>query len=247
MNHEKIINHYDSVDPAKKVAFSKEKLFNSFLKKMVKNEYRNSSILDIGCGAGYFLKKAQGVGFDPYGIEISAALSKEANSILKGNQVFAGKLGQAAINDCSIDIITIWDTLFHCVNPYDELKECHRILKRGGTIAIRVRNVSFQKAIRMVYKRFYLIASKLNIKDPSVFHSYCFSRKSIEILLSRLGFRQVSIVNSPLSTGDPYGYSDLADFTKIAKNAASLLQKIFFKVSDGRWIIGPSLLVMAKK
>jgi len=85
-------------------------------------------------------------------------------------------------------------------NPYKELKECHRILKKDGIIGIRVRNVVFQKIAYYIQKPFKKIYPKLGIKHPTVFHPFCFTPRSIEQLLKRLGYTEIQIMNSSLTS-----------------------------------------------
>jgi ubiquinone/menaquinone biosynthesis C-methylase UbiE len=101
----------------------------------------------------------------------------------------------------------LWDVLAIVDDPCDELKECYRLLKKGGKIGLRTRNVYFQKSAYLGYKIFKQIFSKLGFKEPYVFNKFCFSAQSVQILLSRLGFQNVKISNSPLTLGDPYQHS----------------------------------------
>jgi len=70
--------------------------------------------------------------------------------------------------DNSFDAVTLWDVLFHVQDPYEEIRECFRVLKRRGVIGIRVRNVLFEKMIYRAYsiiKRLLLRICGLNIAE----------------------------------------------------------------------------------
>ena len=76
---------------------------------------------------------------------------------------------------------------------------------------------------------------------------YCFTSKAITLLLLRAGFVNIKASNSPLTKGDPYGYTRVRGLVKRAKNIIYLVSEFVFWASAGRWIVGPSLLVWAEK
>jgi SAM-dependent methyltransferase len=161
--------------------------------------------------------------------------------------VFEGKLKEASFCDHSFDAITLWDVLAIVDDPYDELKECYRLLKKGGKIGLRTRNVYFQKFAYLGYKIFGHFFSKLGFKKPYVFNNFCFSALSVQILLTRLGFQNVIISNSPLTLGDPYQHSYFSLPIKMVKVLTDLISKMVFLISGGKVIIGPALLIWAEK
>jgi len=242
-----IIKYFEQIDPKGEVSESKQAFFDYALRRLDTQRGTSNSLLDIGCGIGDFLRKAQKRGWQPYGVEISKELSDVAARRLCGVRVFNGSVEEAAFKENTFSVITIWDTLFHMERPYRDLEECYRILKDNGTIGIRIRNAFFQKNIDSLYLRFGKIAEKLNLKKPSVFHEFCFSKKAIKLMLKRVGFRQVTILNSPLSAGDPYNHSQWALLIKAVKVTIYMVSQVIFTFSSGRWTIGPSLLIWAKK
>ena len=149
--------------------------------------------------------------------------------------------------DCSFDAITAWDVLFIVDDPLKELKESYRILKHGGQIGIRVRNVIFQQLIYSLYLPIQNLASRFGVRNPYVFHRYCFTSKSMYSLLSRSGFRHIKISNSPLTKGDPYSHAKMSRLTIFTKALIELSARVIFSLTRGRYIVGPSLLVWAEK
>ena len=111
----------------------------------------------------------------------------------------------------------------------------------------RVRNVFFQELIYRFYLPFRKIAQSFGIKSPYVFHPFCFSVRSIQYLLERIGFTSIDISPSPLTKGDPYQYSSVTVITRITKAFVSTISTIIYRLSHGRLITGPSLLVWAEK
>ena len=119
--------------------------------------------------------------------------------------------------------------------------------EKKGIIGIRVRNVAFQKFAYHIHLPFKQIYRKLGVKNPTVFHPFCFSARAIEQLLQKLGFANIRIENSPLTSGDPYAYGIGLFPTHLAKTLIHQISNLVFTISRGRWIIGPSLLIWAEK
>ena len=243
-----ISQHYQWQDPHKKVSHSKIPFYNSVLRHLesrVKKSGKN--ILDIGCGYGYFLKMASKSGWKSNGVEVVQDAAKSCREKFGYGNVFHVNLKDARLLEKSFDAITLWDVIAIIDNPYDDLQECYRLLKKGGIIGIRTRNVSFQIFIYRLFNLIRKIALKFNLKEPYVFNKFCFSSKSINALLTRLGFVNIEIFNSPLTSGDPYGHMGLQFPIKLTKYFLNIISKLIFWISGGRLLIGPSLLIWAEK
>jgi len=204
-------------------------------------------ILDVGCGYGYFLNMASKRGWEPNGVEVVQNAVNRCRDKLGYENVFQGKLKEACLSEKSFDAITLWDVLAIVDNPYNELEECNRLLKKGGLIGIRTRNISFQTFVYRMFNLIKRIALRFDLKEPYVFNRYCFSSKSIHTLLSRAGFVNIEISNSPLTTGDPYDHLGFQFPIKSAKYFLNIISKLIFRISSGRLLIGPSLLIWAEK
>lgn len=243
-----LVTHYRDIDPHEKVADLKQSFFISALEQLSsRSQKKKKSMLDVGCGYGYFLDLADKYGWETAGVEIvSDAIEEAEKRVGKGN-ISHGTLKEAKFPDNSFDVITLWDVLFIVENPFEELKECYRITKERGIIGIRVRNVFFQKMAYHAFSPLKKMAPRLGIRNPSVFHRYCFSRKALYQLLGRVGFTNIQVTNSPLTEGDPYGYTHRKVLTKAAKRFIGLASRLVFWISGGNTVIGPSLLVWAEK
>lgn len=248
-NKENIIHYFQKVDPHEKVANSKISIFR-FALSFLESQFRfkkEKTLLDVGCGYGYFLELVKQRGWKAKGVEIANEAVVRSRKILGKENVFEGTLKEARFESLYFDSVTLMDVLDMVDNPYEELKECHRILANGGWIGIRVRNVFFQKVMKFGYFLLRKVTPRSFIKRPDVFHSFCFSRHSIEVLLQQTRFENIQIINSPLTDGDPYGSLDKNAFIKIVKQSVYLISRLIFHLSGERWVIGPSLLVFAKK
>lgn len=240
--------HYQKNDPHKEVSNSKIAFYKLVLNYLSFCRKTNGKkILDIGCGYGYFLEMASKKGWEPTGIEVVQDAVESSQKKVGFNNIFQGKLKAGCLSANSFDVITLWDVIAIVDNPYDELKECYRLLKRGGLIGIRTRNVFFQLSVFRLFGFIKKIAIPFGIKEPYVFNRYCFSSRSLRALLSRLGFINIKISNSPLTSGDPYNHMALHYPVRLAKTCIYICSKFLFWITNGRRLIGPSLLIWAEK
>jgi SAM-dependent methyltransferase len=243
-----LLRHYRSVDPHASVAASKSNFFDQALhyldSKVVRHPRR---VLDVGCGFGYFLEKAEACRWETLGVEIVPEAIIAARRRAPTAAVFPGDLIAAKLPAASLDAVTLWDVLCHVEDPAAEIAECHRLLAPGGVIGIRIRNVASQLWLYRCFSSLTGLWRTLEIKPLHVFHRYNFTRRAIEQLLAHQGFVNLVVQNSPLTTGDPYQYSSIGQVAGLGKSLAAAVSELVYRLSHGRFIIGPSLLVWAQK
>jgi SAM-dependent methyltransferase len=140
-------------------------------------------LLDVGCGAGYFLDAARSAGWQVAGVELSDPAAAEARDSL-GLDVWSGSLAQAAFPSESFDLITMFEVLEHMRDPGAALKEANRVLQRGGLLAIEVPNDMDAYRARMARpdNRWWVI--------PPV-HLYYFNASTLSRWLLMSGFEPV--------------------------------------------------------
>lgn len=109
------------------------------------------TILDVGCGTGDFLERAQKKGWSISGIEPNA----EARAIANGktdNAVFDSE-HLFAYDSQSFDVITLWHVLEHLPNLDKHFATFRNILKPEGLLIIAVPN--FKSYDAKQYKEFW--------------------------------------------------------------------------------------------
>jgi SAM-dependent methyltransferase len=241
-------HHFRAVDPHGAVAASKAGFYAQalvYLNSRIRRQSR--TLLDVGCGFGYFLERAAADGWQSVGVDIVPEAVSAARERVPSARLFATDLRGAGLASGSLEAITMWDLLDMVPDPAAELAECRRVLAPGGIIGIRVRNVASQLYLCRCFSRRSQLWRKLGIKPLHVFHRYNFTPRSIEQLLVRQGFENLVIQNSPLTAGDPYQYFSLGAAVGLGKSLAEALAGFTYRLTHGRWVIGPSLLVWAKK
>lgn len=98
---------------------------------------KNSYILDLGCGPGYFLDNMKELGYtNVHGLTMSTE-DVETN-LAKGNQVRRADMNFLADRDETVDMLFCRHSLEHSPFPYISLLEYNRVLKPKGYLYIEV-------------------------------------------------------------------------------------------------------------
>ncbi len=241
-------HHFRAVDPHGAVAASKADFYASALAHMDSRIRRRSrTLLDVGCGFGYFLERAAVAGWRTVGVDVVPEAVSAARARVPSARLVAGTLREAGLAAGRLDAVTLWDVLDMVADPEAELAECLRALAPGGIIGIRVRNLSGQLWLYRCFTRLGAVCRRAAIKPPFTFHRYSFTRAAIVHLLARVGFSDIECRNSPLTQGDPYAVSSVRSLAGFAKAGVALASGLVERLSGGRALVGPSLLAWARK
>jgi SAM-dependent methyltransferase len=98
----------------------------------------SAHLLEIGSGSGVLLARMKAFGWQVEGIEVDPEAVKAARQ--RGVEVHLGDLQSKNFPDASFDAIHSAHVLEHLYDPAGLLKECHRILKPGGTLVVLTPN-----------------------------------------------------------------------------------------------------------
>src|SRR5205085_1884008 len=90
---------------------------------------QSGCLLDVGCGAGYFLRALDPALWEPFGVETGKAAAATANRIIGAKRIFNGTLIDSACEDEYFDVVTFWSALEHTNQPREHLIEARPILK----------------------------------------------------------------------------------------------------------------------
>ncbi|MGA2400200.1 MAG: class I SAM-dependent methyltransferase [Syntrophobacteraceae bacterium] len=113
----------------------------------IKNYAFSGTLLDVGCGAGFFVKLANDSGYAGEGLELSPFAAQYASRQL-GLRVFQGKLAEAGFADQSFDIVTLWHIIEHVRDPRTFLGQVNKLLKNNGLLALEIPNILTVYAVK---------------------------------------------------------------------------------------------------
>jgi len=173
-------------------------------------------ILDVGAAAGFFLKVAGENGWEAYGVEPSAWLAEYGRRQFQVN-LQPGTLKDGNFSDEFFDAVTLWDVLEHTTDPLAELREVHRILKRGGVVVINYPNIGSLMA-RLAGKRWWFILSV---------HLFYFTPKTIAAMLEKAGFEVEASKRHYQKLSFSYLIFRLEPYSRFASKALNMLCTAF--------------------
>jgi 2-polyprenyl-3-methyl-5-hydroxy-6-metoxy-1,4-benzoquinol methylase len=114
--------------------------FRRRLGEIARHGARGGTVLDVGCGPGFFVEAARGDGWDAHGIdpsEYAIALARRA----LGERVSVGVVDANRHAPGSFDLVTAFDAFEHVYEPRRFLDAAHALLRPGGVLAITTPNV----------------------------------------------------------------------------------------------------------
>jgi SAM-dependent methyltransferase len=144
---------------------------------------RAGRLLDVGCGAGTFLRAAKRAGWEAVGVEVSATAVEHNRAA--GFEVFAGELEAARYPEGHFDVVVASEVLEHVAGPRAMLREILRVLRPGGLLWATTPNGRG------------LSARALGLGWSAVCppeHLHLFSRAALRSLLEAEGFGRVRVV-----------------------------------------------------
>jgi len=104
----------------------------------LKRDSRPQRVLDVGCGSGDALWTLSELGWETVGVEFDAKAAEAARA--KGLTVHVGDITEQNFADASFDAVTLSHVIEHLPDPHTTLRECHRILKPGGSLTMLTPN-----------------------------------------------------------------------------------------------------------
>jgi SAM-dependent methyltransferase len=141
-------------------------------------------LVEMGCGAGFFLKAAERAGWHTYGIELSDEGSRFAREKL-ALDVRRETAENMTLTPASFDAAVMFDTIEHLFDPRAVVQMLGRALVPGGLLLIGTPN--FQALSRFILGRDWAVLSPLE-------HLYYFEEPTLRALLEGCGFDAVRFV-----------------------------------------------------
>jgi 2-polyprenyl-3-methyl-5-hydroxy-6-metoxy-1,4-benzoquinol methylase len=150
------------------------------------------TILDIGCGMGFFLKLVkEQIGAETWGVERMTGIAEKAKG--QADYVIPGKIEEALdlIPERYFDCITFNDVLEHLPEPQEILRSIKPKLSGNGIIIASIPNVRyFYNLVELIVKKDW------EYKDSGILdatHLRFFTQKSIRRMFENSGFFIINI------------------------------------------------------
>ena len=144
---------------------------------------KRSRILEIGSGHGFFLDIMKKNGYDITGFEISKEKRKYSKKVTKV-PVLDININEKIPTNKSFDIVVLFHTLEHIIDPVILLKNIKKLLKPKGKVLVEVPNCDdFHLGLNKFYKEFYWERA----------HIHYFNPKSLKTMINLGGFKSIKI------------------------------------------------------
>jgi SAM-dependent methyltransferase len=156
------------------------KNFRDYLRRMHRAGASGGRLLEVGCAYGFFLEQAQRA-FDAVGMDVNAPAIAAAQAL--GVRASLGDF-LAYTPEALVDVVCMWDTIEHLLDPRAFLEKARDVLAPGGWVFLTTGDIGSLVA-RLRGPRWRMI------HPPS--HVNYFSRPTITRLLNETGFEVRSI------------------------------------------------------
>ena len=152
--------------------------YGRYLKRLAAWRGQKHSLLEIGCGNGFFLEEAQACGYaDVRGVEPGAqAVAMAAPGIRE--RIVCDMMRPGLFPAASFDVVCFLQVFDHLPDPAGVLAEAHRVLKPGGLVLILNHNIEAMSA--------RLLGERSPIIDLE--HTYLYSPRTLARLAADQGF-----------------------------------------------------------
>jgi 2-polyprenyl-3-methyl-5-hydroxy-6-metoxy-1,4-benzoquinol methylase len=138
------------------------------------------TLLEVGCNAGFLLKKFKNHGMDVFGVEPSREAAEFARRVNGIDPIKVCMLEDVEEVGGPYDVIILIQTFEHLADPLGSLSKLRGLLKEDGLLFIEVPNFYSPTG-------FYLHESA-GVRHPSPNHLFVYSPRTLRAFLTRAGF-----------------------------------------------------------
>jgi 2-polyprenyl-3-methyl-5-hydroxy-6-metoxy-1,4-benzoquinol methylase len=144
------------------------------------------NLLEVGAGAGAFVRVARSRGWNVYATEISGTAIPTLRGT--GATIFFGDLASAQYPESFFDVVVSLEVLEHLPTPGECLREIWRLTRPGGLLLLTTPNFNG-------LSRRYL-GMRWRVIDPE--HTGYFTSVTISRLLREVGYKSVAVTSRSL-------------------------------------------------
>ncbi len=153
-------------------------------------------VLDIPCGEGAFLERLRDLGLDGHGSDI---VNRLAQAGVTAPFTAADMNAPLPFADGAFDAVVCIDGIEHLERPFDFVRECRRVLRRGGVLIVSTPNISaLRSRWRWLLTGFHNKGKvPLDEQAPNPWHHVnLLSFPALRYLLHRQGLRITAVVSN---------------------------------------------------
>jgi SAM-dependent methyltransferase len=207
------------------------------LLELVERHAPRGRLLEVGCGHGLLLDEARRRGWDPLGLEPSAAAAGYARDVL-GLAVRGSTLDQLDGEvDGRFEAIVMADVLEHLEDPRAAVRACAALLAPGGALCVVTPDPASRTA-RLAGRRWWGLL-------PA--HTYLLPRRTLGELLRRAGLAPVADVGLRRTFSLGYWMRGLGERSPVLGAAVRRLRRLPPARRPVTLSLGDERVVVARK
>jgi SAM-dependent methyltransferase len=156
---------------------SLRRTYGHYLERLDAFGARKGTLLEIGCGNGFFLEEARARGYaDVRGVEPGSSVVLQAAPGIR-ERIVCDMMRPGLFEPGTFDVVCLFQVFDHISDPAALLDECARVLKSGGHILILNHNIESFTA-RLLGERSPII---------DIEHTYLYSPVTLSSLIAKAG------------------------------------------------------------
>ena len=146
---------------------------------------KDPTLLEIGCGPGFFLETAQQLGFQIRGIEFNQKILSHCSDNVRSAIEWLDFEKYPPEGNDQYHCIVMLDVIEHFLKPWSVLNSIHRLIRSDGLLVISTMDSSSNMS-RLLGKR---LEDFRRVRE----HMYFFNRNTIKRMLNNHGFHIIKI------------------------------------------------------
>jgi SAM-dependent methyltransferase len=158
--------------------------FTPAIRLLEKSGAVHGRLLEIGTGAGFFLKAAANAGWQAHGLELSAEAAAYARERL-GLDVRQIPAEEMPFEPGSFDAAAMFEVIEHLRDPVAVLRAARRAVRPGGVLVLSTPNLNALSR--------WGLGKQWAVLSPAE-HLYYFSERTLSATLIKAGFSRVEFV-----------------------------------------------------
>lgn len=151
--------------------------------EVLKRLQPEGTLLDIGCGYGFFLKSAVEAGYLVRGIDIAKRAVELANNVLNVPATVS-TIYELMNNRQRFNVVTLWHVLEHFSDPYLALRTVRDLLVDDGICILEVPNLYSLK--------FVMARNKWSGGNHPLYHRTFFTASTLQRALKETGYSRIN-------------------------------------------------------
>lgn len=173
---------------------------------LIRRHKPSGRILEIGSGAGYFLREAARQGYEAVGIDMTRQFVEFGRGAL-GLDVREGTLASVPLDKGSFDIVYHRNVLSHLAYPIEAFSRMRELLSPGGLMVFQTGNVAELPGSR------WAGTTDLDLPD----HLFHYGEPTLRLLLDRTSFDVLEVERYALVAHDAWVRSLLSRAREVGK------------------------------